>query len=223
MSLRRQLVLWGLAALAACALLIAVVERGHDYAESRWANFLVGDPHTGSQLFEQKGCGHCHGVNGVGGRLAPDLGFQQPPQSGLNQLVTAMWNHAPRMWKRMRDEKVRYPQLSYEEIAHLFAYLYTARYVDEPGDVFKGEQLFADKGCVRCHAIHGQGGTLGPDLSSVSDKETPIAWTQAMWNHAPVMQGEAARLGVVWPKFEGSEMNNLLAYTRSVCGGPRRE
>lgn len=223
MRLKRPFLIWGLAALAACALLATVLKREHDFERTRWANFLVGDPHTGAQLFQEKGCAHCHAVNGLGGRLAPDLGFQQPPQSGINQLVTAMWNHAPRMWERMREEKVRYPTLSYEQIAHLFAYLYTARYVDEPGDELKGERLFVKKGCVQCHAIHGDGGTLGPDLSSVADKETPIAWTQAMWDHAPAMQAEAAKLGMAWPRFEGSEMNDMLAYIRAVCGGPRRE
>ena len=223
MHLKHPYLLSGLAALVVFMIFVSVLERGHEYEDTRWANFLVGDPHTGSQIFQQKGCAHCHSVNGVGGKLAPDLGFQEPPQSGMNQIVTAMWNHAPRMWQRMREEKVSYPQLSYQDIAHLFAYLYTARYVDEPGNESKGEQLFAKKGCIQCHAIHGQGGTVGPDLSSFSDKETPIAWTQAMWDHAPAMQDEAAKRGIAWPKFEGSEMNDMLAYIRSVAGGPRRE
>jgi ubiquinol-cytochrome c reductase cytochrome b subunit len=29
----------------------------------------------------------------------------------------------------------------------------------------KGKRLYADAGCSACHAIHGEGGTMGPDLS----------------------------------------------------------
>jgi putative heme-binding domain-containing protein len=35
-----------------------------------------------------------------------------------------------------------------------------------PGDVRKGEALFAAKGCVGCHQVNGKGGQLGPDLSN---------------------------------------------------------
>jgi mono/diheme cytochrome c family protein len=176
----------------------------------------------GSHLFQEKGCAHCHAVNGVGGGLAPDLGSERLPESSLNQLVTEMWNHAPRMWERMRQEKLTYPDLSYQDMAHLFAYLYTVRYVDEPGDLNRGRQLFESKGCIRCHSFHGVGGKVGPDLSSVG-ADTPIAWTQTMWNHAPAMEAAIGKLGLTWPKFQGSEMNDLLAYVREVSGGPRWE
>ena len=223
LRLPRHLLLWGLAAAGASALLVGVLQWDHKYGRARWANFLVGDPHRGFHLFQEKGCGHCHAVNGVGGRLAPDLGYQQPPPSGLDQIVTAMWNHAPRMWERMRKEKLPYPDLSYEEMAHLFAYLYTARYVDEPGDIHRGRELFSTKGCLRCHALYGVGGKVGPDLSSVAGVDTPIAWAQAMWNHAPAMEAELGKLGLPWPQFGRGEMNDLLAYIRDVTGGPRRE
>ncbi len=222
MSLPRQLLVWGLAAGGASALLVAALKWEHEFGRTRWATFLVGDPHIGARLFQEKGCANCHAVNGVGGLLAPDLGSKGAPEPSLNQLVTVMWNHAPRMWELMRKEKLPYPDFSYEDMAHLFAYLYTARYVDERGDVKQGRQLFETKRCIQCHALYGVGGKRGPDLSSVG-ADTPIAWTQAMWNHAPAMQAEIGKLGLPWPKFQGAEMNDLLAYVRDVCGGPRRE
>ncbi len=220
---KRQFVVWGVAALIAIALLVGAVVR-HNRGEPRWGYFLVGDPHTGARLFfEKKGCAHCHSVSGSGGKLAPDLGYQREVQAGLNQLVTAMWNHAPRMWERMRKEKVNYPDLRNDEMAHLFAFLYAARYVDEPGDPIQGQRLFQVKGCLRCHAVRGQGGDVGPDLAKVSGVDTPIRWTQAMWNHAPAMEAGVRRLNLSWPKFEGREMNDLLAYIRGLSGGLRRE
>ena len=149
MSARRQLLVAMLVALGAILFFLGVLRWEHRYARTRWGNFLVGDPHQGSHLFREKGCAHCHAVNGVGGKLGPKLGFERSPRSNLNQLVSAMWNHAPRMWARIQAENVPYPDFDYEEMAHLFAYLYTARYVDEAGNVSRGQLLFESKGCSR--------------------------------------------------------------------------
>lgn len=219
---RKQLLLWGLGALGACALLVIVVQQGHNYPGSRWANFLVGDPQRGSQLFQEKGCARCHTVNGAGGGIGPDLGYELPATSSFNQLVVAMWNHAPRMWEEVAKQKVPYPDLNDEEMADVFAYLYTNRYLDEPGDALRGWQLFRAKKCILCHSISQEGGKVGPDLATVGN-DTPIAWTVAMWNHAPVMQTELRKRGIDWPEFQDNEMNDLLAYLREVCGGPRHE
>jgi cytochrome c2 len=124
-------------------------------------------------------------------------------------------------------EKIACPDPSYDETAHLFAFLYTARYVDERGDEFKGSKLFESKGCARCHALRGVParleGAVGPDLSSVVGLDTPVRWTQAMWNHASSMQENTERLHLAWPRFEGREMNDLLAYIRANSARPRTE
>lgn len=220
---RRRLLVWFVGALVTSLLLIAVLIWRSRSAEERWNTFLVGDPHAGAHTFREKGCSHCHAVNGVGAKLAPDLGFQRPARSSLNQLVTEMWNHAPRMWAQMEAEGITYPSFSTKETANLFAYLYTARYVDEPGDAARGELLFSQKGCLRCHAIGGEGGKLGPDLKELGAVDTPIFWAQAMWNHAPAMETHMSQLKMAWPGFEGKEMNDLLAYIRQERAGPRRE
>ena len=33
-----------------------------------------------------------------------------------------------------------------------------------PQDPTKGARLFVNKGCVKCHALKGEGGNVGPDL-----------------------------------------------------------
>lgn len=224
MSSRRLLTFWILAAVSALALLVVVVVWLQAYAPRKVATtFLMGDPSEGARLFEHKGCGRCHAVNGWGGRLAPDLGAVPAGSGDLNQLVATMWNHAPEMWKRMEQENVKAAPMSEGEMASLFAYLYVARYIDEPGNVDRGEKLFRTKGCLNCHAVNGAGGNVGPDLAKISGIDTPIAWTQTMWNHAPLMEAGMERAGAQWPNFAGSEMNDLLAFIRARSGGLRSE
>ncbi len=221
---KRQFMIWAVAARAATSLLAGVLVWQHRYTRTRWSTFMVGDPHIGAKLFfDKEGCARCHSVSGAGGKLAPDLGYARSPDANLTQLVSAMWNHAPRMWERMKLEKIPYPDLCNEEMAHLFAFLYTARYVDEPGNAAKGQLLFESKRCSQCHAVRGAGGNVGPDFSEIGGVDTPLRWTQAMWNHAPSMEAGALRLHIPWPKFEGREMNDLLAYIREVSTGERRE
>ena len=141
-----HLISWALmAVIAVLAFTAAMVTQGRR-ARERWSLFLVGSPQQGSMVFRDKGCIRCHSVNGEGGKVGPDLGRKRTAQSSLPQLVTAMWNHAPQMWKRMRAEGVHYPDLSYDDVAQLLAYLYMSRHIDEPGDPVRGHELFTGKG-----------------------------------------------------------------------------
>lgn len=223
MTGKRQLLFWVAAALAAVFLLMVILVWRHWNAEAYYSTFLVGDPHEGVHVFREKGCGQCHAVNRSGTGDAPDLGFQRTARATLNQLVTEMWNHAPEMWKQMDQQGVAYPSFSPREMADLFAYLYTARYVDEPGNATRGWLLFTQKGCIRCHSVGGEGGGIGPDLKDLPPVVTPIFWAQVMWNHAPAMEASMEEMNIEWPRFEGSEMNDLLAFARRTRAGPQRE
>ena len=223
MDSRRQLAIWLVAAVVAVLGLVAILVWWHRAAETYWSSFLVGNPHQGSHTFREKGCGRCHPVNGSGSGLAPDLGFQPTARATLNELVTEMWNHAPEMWRQIEEAGMPYPSFNPREMADLFAYLYTARYVDEPGDTTRGWRLFSQKGCLRCHAVHGEGGTLGPDLEEFPAVVTPILWAQTMWNHASVMETAMEEMNIEWPRFEAGEMNDLLAFARQTRAGPLQE
>src|SRR5574341_837478 len=128
MNARRQLLTWVVVALAALLLLFAVLFLERRGVEERWNTYLVGNPQAGAHVFQSKGCSDCHALCGTGTKLAPDLGMQRSAGSNMNQLVTRLWNHVPIMWKRIEAQGKRYPDISAEETANLFSYLYSACY-----------------------------------------------------------------------------------------------
>ena len=67
------------------------------------------------------------------------------------------------------------------------------------------------------------GGHLGPSLQDVGPVLTPILWVQTMWNHAPAMEGHMREVHIAWPRFDGEEMSDLLAFVRYERGGTEAE
>lgn len=214
----RQLLFWIAFALATSALLVAVLRWERRHAPARWTVLPVGSPREGEKLFQKKGCAHCHAVGGIGGTAGPDLGSGRTSRSRPDQLVVAMWNHAPRMWKRMQAERLDYPKLDDQEMADVFAYLFVARHEDEAGDAGRGRQLYETKGCTRCHSPHGRSDAPGGERAS-GKSASSVEWARAMWNHPPVTDDGGGEP----PTFEGREMNDLLAFARGASvPGPDR-
>jgi mono/diheme cytochrome c family protein len=168
------------------------------------------DPLAGSQVFGAKGCSKCHAVNGVGGKVGPDLARITRPRS-FYDLATAMWNHLPRMTERMQQLGIARPNLSNVEAGDLVAFLYTLNYFDPPGNRDTGRRLFSEKRCVVCHQINGTGGVVGPNLDAVG-RAGAVAVTAAMWNHGPTMMATMRAKGIERPTFTGAELRDLLAY-----------
>lgn len=212
----RQIAVWGMVAAISLAVLTFALVRQNKDVRQRSALQVRTNSLAGSEVFREKGCGACHGPNAAGTSSGPAL-RQRQSLSGLPQLVTAMWNHAPRMWEEMRARRLEYPTLSYEETSQLIAYLYISGYEDNGGDPERGRALFERDQCVRCHATDaGTGG--GPALKSIAEPGDPLAWTQALWNHASAMRNKMTSAGIPWPHFQPSDMRDLFAYVRRAGG-----
>jgi mono/diheme cytochrome c family protein len=177
------------------------------------------DPLAGSRIFGAKGCVKCHAVNGVGGKVGPDLGRVLHPRS-FYDLAASMWNHLPRMAERMRQLGIARPHLDAREAGDLIAFLFTLNYFDPPGNVQTGRRLFSEKKCVVCHQVAGIGGVIGPNLDFLKEYGSPILVAAAMWNHGPAM-AEAMRVRrIERPTFQDSELLDLIAYLKSASPAP---
>ncbi|OGL43626.1 MAG: hypothetical protein A2149_06320 [Candidatus Schekmanbacteria bacterium RBG_16_38_11] len=186
------------------------------------SNYFPENPLEGSKIFVIKGCVKCHAIRGEGGNIGPDLG-KITFKNTLLDMAGIMWNHFPFMSERMEEEKIDWPKFSSGEMSSLIAYLYYINYFDEPGNAKKGEALFSEKGCAKCHVVEGRGGNAGPSLSKFKRDYSPIFMAQAMWNHGSEMEATMKKLGIKRPQFKDKEMIDLSAYVRREARGEKRE
>jgi mono/diheme cytochrome c family protein len=177
---------------------------------------IPGDSSRGAKLFEAEQCIRCHAVNGRGGKVGLDLGRVVHRNYTPAHLTSAMWNHAPTMWGAMEAAKIETPQLTPQGAADLFAFFYSARFFDKPGESAAGKTLFDTKQCATCHGItdsHAEGATPVAKWESLAD---PILLVQQMWNHSFRMRQAFARRGLQWQVLTGSELNDILSYLRTL-------
>ena len=55
-----------------------------------------------------------------------------------------------------------------------------------------------------------------PELTKSKASLSPINAATEMWNHAPMMEEKMQEKQLPWPKFDGSEIADLLEYLGSV-------
>lgn len=75
-----------------------------------------------------------------------------------------------------------------------------------------GFDVFAKKGCGKCHAIRGGGSGPGPDLGRIKDGASFYELGAALWNHLPAMGARMHEAGVDRPTLSAREVSDLLAF-----------
>ena len=79
-------------------------------------------------------------------------------------------------------------------------------------DPLVGSRIFGEKGCAKCHAIFGVGGTMGPDLARSQRSRSFYDLAAAMWNHLPKMTEQMRKAGIARPQLSSSETGDLIAF-----------
>jgi len=79
-------------------------------------------------------------------------------------------------------------------------------------DPLAGAQVFGAKGCTKCHAVHGVGGTIGPDLARIARPRTFQDLAADMWNHLPKMSARMRELGIARPRLTDREAADLVGF-----------
>ncbi len=172
-----------------------------------------GNPVNGKILFKEKKCINCHSSKGEKGNVEVKLKGIDLKKS-VAEIAGLMWNHSPLMLEYMRAKSISWPSLTKNEMADIIAYLYFLGFEDEPGDPLKGENIFEQKGCIRCHESGGKG--EAPDLTVMKKFGSPIRMIQLMWNHAPKMEDLILSLNEEWPRLTKTEMQDIYAYLKKV-------
>ena len=177
---------------------------------------IPGDSTRGAKLFQTQQCIHCHAVNGRGGKVGIDLGRSVSRKYTPALLASTMWNHGPIMWGAMESAGIETPKLSEEDAADLFAYFYSARFFDQPGDAARGQQSFNARQCGVCHGIEDSKAEGAPPVVKWESLGDPVALVQQMWNHSYRMHDAFTRRKLEWQALTSADLDDILTYLRSL-------
>jgi mono/diheme cytochrome c family protein len=177
---------------------------------------VAADSARGAELFTTLSCIQCHSVNGKGGTVGPDLGSRIDRDFTPATLAATMWNHAPSMWAAMRDRNIPAADFNEQGAADLFAYFYSARFFEKPGDAGRGKSVFSASHCSVCHGLTEAKAPEAKPVSAWESLGQPMALVNAMWNHAATMRQEFAKRKLNWPDLTSQDLTDMLVYLRNL-------
>ncbi len=133
----------------------------------------------GEKLF-QVHCALCHGPKGEGGRgpmLTRAKLSRAPDDTALLKILddgipgTEMPGAGA-----MSDREMR-------QTAAYVRFLGKVARKPVPGDALRGAEIYRGKSnCAGCHAVHGEGGVAGPDLSAIGDSRSAAYLRESIVN-----------------------------------------
>jgi len=154
---------------------------------------------NGEALFQSKGCESCHSsMSNLSTRLKGQT---------LVGIAVAMWNHAPRM-------PATPPKLTVDEMREIASSLWAEQFFRDAGSVKAGLHAYTAKRCATCHEDASSG---APKLAGQIFSGTTLV--SALWHHGPRMLDQMQSKKLPWPRFEGQDMSNLIAYLNSKYTG----
>ena len=177
---------WGLALLFGCVVLVAfaaaaVALRAQD------KNPFSGDAKAaklGESQFRAN-CAFCHGLGARGGGRGPDLSRAQKRHGNSDaDLFRTINEGVPGTAMPPNGATQQGVGMTEEEIWQVISYIRSVQ-VKAPaqpaGNAAHGKELFYGRAaCSTCHMIHGNGGRLGPDLSTTGSARSTEYLVESM-------------------------------------------
>jgi len=119
---------------------------------------------AGKQIFDSQ-CAWCHGTDGEGG-TGPNLRGKLAHATDLKSLATVIENGIP---------GTEMPALGLTERSarQTAAYVQSLSRVSPrsvAGNAQRGASLYQSQNCASCHVVRGQGGVLGPELTTIATR-----------------------------------------------------
>ncbi|MCP5110697.1 MAG: c-type cytochrome, partial [bacterium] len=121
---------------------------------------------------EKFGCTYCHGGQGYATELPDAHGW------------VGHWDE-PLLDSKLASDYRQRDNWAFVQMRCNLCHRYD-REVEGAGLVNRGKQLMRDKGCRACHIINGRGGSIGPDLTRVGDKN-PEQYDYSRLTSAPTL------------------------------------
>lgn len=142
---------------------------------------------AGRELYN-KTCTGCHGTDGTDGDRAPSLNanrrYFRLSEAAIFDAIKNGIPGSPMPGSPFAESEV------WKIVAFIRNIRATASDNNVPGDVENGMKVFTGSaGCGGCHMIRGQGGLIGPDLSSVGAQLTLQKLRDSLTTELPISPG----------------------------------
>jgi cytochrome c2 len=162
--------------------------------------FSIQTPGAGDAVFQSAGCAQCHQTMAA---LADRVTGQT-----LTEIAAEMWNHAP----VMAAAGAPAVQLTAGQMRDLVSSFWAARFFQDAGHPGSGSRVFARKNCTVCHNDAASG---APRMPIPGRDFSGAAMISALWRHGPRMLDLMKTKRMEWPRFDGNQMADLIAYLNS--------
>lgn len=95
----------------------------------------------------------------------------------------------------------------------IVSYIWARQFFEPGGNAGRGKRVFEQNKCAACHNDPSSG---APSLAARKQGYTAIGMTAVLWEHGPQMLERMRRKNLAWPRFDGSQMQDLIAHLNTL-------
>ena len=100
-------------------------------------------------------------------------------------------------------------ELAPGEMRELITSFWASKFFQDAGRPSLGSRVFASKNCAVCHNDASSG---APHLPIAGHEFSSAAMISVLWRHGPRMLEQMKSKNLAWPRFDGTQMADLIAY-----------